>query len=444
MGVAGDRRRARRGGRELRPGEERGPRPDQFAAILQLQRSAGNAATARLLRYDAFEHAKEGDHAAGSSKVVISGVELTSGEINALADLYGDPSALYKAKPEELTKLVALVRRQVAGGKVEESEWDDATGGRYNKLNLKNAPHFGPSNPALVAPSANGGGGDNREQFKRYFSESIVHAQTAFYPEGGALPPGEARRKQLLDMSLIAAGFAEHFLMDAFSAGHLFNKSDFIAHLSENLDKLSKKQTGALFEEVAIEVQRDPACSALLAQFEPAEDSVLGWHPNFDKAWAFKGLLEGLYEDPEGRQAVYSALVKVVHDRLDHNAGAHGLVGVEVENDFGTWTMSGDKTLDTSPETQQRIDKAIELSRSLLDHFRHGVVDDAGGYAPGSEKVLAHFPRPTAASTKLIAGMIDEVTDPARGTIPALVEVMRAELPSILKALVDRKKIRRA
>jgi hypothetical protein len=115
-------------------------------------------------------------------------------------------------------------------------------------------------------------------------------------------------------------------------------------------------------------VLRNPVSSALLAQYEPV-DGILGWSPNFDKAWAFKALLEGLYDDPEGRQAVYSALVKVVRDRLDHNKGPHGLAGVEVENDFGSWTMSGDKTLATSPETQQRIDKAIELSRSLLDHL---------------------------------------------------------------------------
>src|SRR5262249_51953363 len=157
-------------------------------------------------------------------------------------------------------------------------------------------------------------------------------------------------------------------------------------------------------------------------------------------------LLEGLYEDAEGRQAVYGALVKVVHDRLSTASAPGGLVGIEVENDFGSWILSGDRTLATSPETQLRIDKAIELSRSLLDHFRHGLVDDGGGYAPGSEKVLAHFPRPTAGSAKAIAAMIERVTDPADpyGTIPSLVSVMRAELPSIIKALLDRKKIRKA
>jgi hypothetical protein len=441
MVVVRDRSGVRAPGRDTpQPGRPR--REPRVDAVLALQRSAGNAATARLLRYDAYEHAKQGDHAKGSGKVTIAGIELTSGEINALADLYGSPEKLYSADAAELGKLVVLVRRQVAGGKVEESEWDDATGGRYTQLNLRNAAHFGVSNPDLVKPPAAGGSTqDNQAEFKRYFSESIVDAQEAYNDIG--LPDPE-RRQRFLDRSMIAAGFAEHFIMDAFSAGHLFSKDDFIAHLKGNLDALSKSQTASLFSAVAKGVLADPGSRELLGNYEPGDTSILGWHPNFDREFAFNALLEGLYEDPEGRQAVYSALVKVVHDRLDtHDAGG-GLVGVEVENDQGAWVMSGDRTLDKSPETQRRIDLAIEESRALLDHFRHGLVSDAGGYAPGSERVIAHFPRPTKASTKLIADMIDEVTDPARGTIPALIEVMKAELPSILKALEKRGKVRAA
>jgi hypothetical protein len=106
--------------------------------------------------------------------------------------------------------------------------------------------------------------------------------------------------------------------------------------------------------------------------------------------------------------------------------------------------LSGDKTLDKSKDTQDRIDKAIELSRSLIEPFRAGPRKDAGGFAPGSEKVLAHFPRPTKQSTAMIAGMIADVTDPAKGTIPALVQMLLAELPSILDALVDRGRIKKA
>jgi hypothetical protein len=92
------------------PGQQPRSRPQD--GILRLHALAGNQAVANLLqgahgplplqRYDAFEHATEGDKAAGSRKVTvgagelpggtrIGGVELTSGEMNALADLYGNP-----------------------------------------------------------------------------------------------------------------------------------------------------------------------------------------------------------------------------------------------------------------------------------------------------------------------------------------------------------------
>ena len=51
-----------------------------------------------IQRYDAFEHAKEGDRANGT-RTTVGGSTLTSGEIDALADLYGSPEDLIKADP---------------------------------------------------------------------------------------------------------------------------------------------------------------------------------------------------------------------------------------------------------------------------------------------------------------------------------------------------------
>jgi hypothetical protein len=427
-------------------------------SLLDLQRLAGNAAVSGLVvqRYEAYEHATEGDRAAGSKRVTIGaselpggtrvgGVELTSGEINALADLYGSPDDLWRADPLEVGRLVVLIRRQQADpGSVKESEWDDATGGRYTRLNLANAAHFGPSNPALIKPPGGAGSTtDNRSEFVRYYSEAIVDAQSAHQHLG---IPDEQRMRDWLARSAIAAGFAEHYLMDAFSAGHLFNKDDFVATLRANLDALEPSGLSRLFGAVADGVLANPASHDLLAHYEPVEGIGVGWfqwRPNFDKGWAFKSLLEHLYDDRDGRQAVYSALVKVVHDRLSTNDAGAGQIGVPVENDFDSWVVSGDKTLATSPKTQHMIDLAIEKFRSLIEPYRLGPVE-GGGYAPGSEQVLAYFPRPTADGQRLISHMVTEVTDPRTGMTAALVEVMSRELPSILDALVQRGKIRRA
>jgi hypothetical protein len=410
-------------------------------ALIHLQRSAGNAAVTRMLqRYEAGEHAKQGDHAAGSKTVKVGTESLTSGEVNALADLYGSPDDLIKADPAELSAVVALVRRQVAGGSVPEAEWDKATGGRYTKLNLKNSPHFGPRNPALVAPPAGvAAGEDNRSKFLAYFAETVDHAQRAFEPAAQADP---AKAKELLDHATISAGFAEHYLMDAFSAGHLFNKDDFMAKLKTNLDALPKDKLAGLFDTVAKGVLADKASKDLLDKFETV-DTHYGFHPNFSRDAALKGLLEKLYADPDGRQAMYSGLVKVVHDDLSTRDAGGGLVGVEVENATEKWVLSGDKTLDKSPKTQLIIDQALEQFRQLIAPYRAGHGAPASG-APNADKVTAFFPRPTAASATMIADLITKVTDPARETGKSLIAILKAELPAVLEQLVARKLIRRA
>ena len=463
------------------------PMPGDSSLLLTLQRSVGNAAVERLLRarrgpgatglavaarlpagvignaavgrvlqrYEAFEHARAGDRAAGSLTITLPGSApgigvtkayntLTSGEINALADLYASPEDLERADALELAKLKALIARQLAGEKVPESAWDDATGGRYNRLNLKNAAHFAPRNTAIIDPGTGTyAGDDNRARFLKYYSETIVNAQSAFNQLGLF---SEEEKQKWLDRAAISAGFAEHFLMDAFSAGHLFNKDDFITLLKRNLDALTKDERSTLFDNVAQGVLADPTSRALLGQYEPTDRKwfLAGWRPNFDHQFAFKALLENLYDDPEGRQAVYSALVKVVHDELSTRNAGGGLLGVEVENDFDKWILSGDKTLGSSPKTEAMIDCAIVEFRKQIEPYRKGPVNGPGGYAPGAEKVLAYFPRPTAATVAFISGRVKSVTDPNNGTAPALVDILQKELPSILSALVDRKKIKKA
>ncbi len=436
----------------------------QQADVLRLQRAVGNQVVRRMLtqRYEAYEHATEGDKAKGSMTVTlgqdqlpggtrVGGVQLTSGELNAMADLYGSPEELAHASPQELAKVAVLIRRQQADpNSVKESEWDDATGGRYTQLNLKNSAHFGASNAALVPPQA--GSQDNRQAFQQNYNKAIVYAQDAFHNIG---LPDEDRKQQLLNLSAVAAAFAEHYIMDAFSAGHLFNKDDFIGQLRGNLDKLSQAQLDQLFGTVAKRVLAVPANQALLGQYEPADRPELAnvggvsiqmpFRPNFDKVSVFTGLLSNLYQDPTGRQAVYSALVKVVHDRLDTNkADDKGDIGVPVENDEAQWVLTGDKTLYKSADktTQTMIDKAIEQSRTSLEPYRKGPVKD--GATDGPAKVMKYFPRPTADTTKMINQLIAKVVDPNGGMIDALVDMLQAELPSILDGLVRMGKIRKA
>jgi hypothetical protein len=235
--------------------------------------------------------------------------------------------------------------------------------------------------------------------------------------------------------------------MDAFSAGHLFNKQDFTALAERNLNALPPAQLNAILHRVGHGVLANPGARALLGQYE-AVDLTWGFlpRPNFDKEFAFNTLLERLYADADGKQAVLSALVKVVHDRLDHNDAGGGVIGVPVQNNIGAWTLSGDKTLGTSPQTQQMIERAITEFRTRMQPYFAGPTPPGtgGGYAPGSDEVMAFFPRPTADSTHMIAELVRNVTDPNRGMVDALISIIIVELPSLLEGLVRHGDIHRA
>ncbi|WP_344813844.1 hypothetical protein [Microlunatus aurantiacus] len=392
-----------------------------------------------IQRYDAFEHAKAGDRAAGKRTITVGGSTLTSGEINALADLYGSPDDLLKADPSELKALVALVRRQVAGGTVAESEWDRASGGRYTQLNLKNSPHFAPRNSTIINPPSGSPtpGPDHLTTFTRFYTETVKAIQDS------QLESDPVKKQALADRSTATAGFAEHYLMDAFSAGHLFNKDDFIEKLRTNLDTLAPANLTALFNSVAMGVIADKKSKDLLDDYETV-DTHYGFHPNFSRPAAFQGLLEQLYKDPDGRQAVYSGLVKVVHDQLSNNPAGAGAVGVDVENKFEKWVLSGDRTLDKSADSQRIITKALEQFRAVLDDLR-SAPRSLRSPTEDIAKVTDYFPKPTAASQVAIARMVTKATDAAAsGTGAALVDILKVELPSILDALEKRGKIKKA
>jgi hypothetical protein len=187
--------------------------------------------------------------------------------------IYASPEDLERADAVELAKLKALINRQLNGGTVRESEWDDATGGRYNRLNLTNSAHFGARNTALIDPgSVSPSGQDNRARFLFFYVQTVVNAQSAYARQIGLYDP--AVKQKRLDQAVLSAGFAEHYLMDAFSAGHLFNKDDFISVLTAHLDALSGDDRDKLFQSVAKGVLADAASKALLGTYELIDRNV--------------------------------------------------------------------------------------------------------------------------------------------------------------------------
>ena len=200
--------------------------PPGAALITRLQRSAGNAAVARLVlaRYEAGEHAQMGE----ARSITVNTVPMTEGELIALGDFYATAAEMMAADPAELTKLRDLIRQdQDAFMKfpgaipVKTEDWEEALKGRpegaYRELLLDNEGHFAP-------PSAGGsaGGEDHRSLFFSNHGQALERAHAA-----------AATTKTVPDDALALNGFACHFLTDAFSAGHLFNKAEMLGRIEE-------------------------------------------------------------------------------------------------------------------------------------------------------------------------------------------------------------------
>jgi hypothetical protein len=424
------------GRQDVRPTQTRVERQ-----VLDLQAVAGNRAVTALLdgsgasayrqvqRYEAFEHATEGDKAPGARKVIINGVELSAGEINALGDLYGDVDELRTASAAELTALRDLVRKQqVDPSKVSEADWDKASGGRYNRLNLKNSPHFGPRNPAIITPAAGTPAGpDNRSVWEANHRRALVKARQALNVSDPIM------RKVILDEAMTVNSFAEHFLMDAFSAGHLFSKQDLVSVSEANLAALKPAELKKLFHDVAAAAW--PVGGKVISEFQGKK----GWFWfQLNDPDRFQAVLEEVFKDPDGKDALNSAIVKAAHDTLSTQKTAGGDVGVEVENDFDKWFLSGDKTLSASPKTQAWIEKAIDVGRRNVEVASATILampdDDL------VKKVQPFLPRPTAASTTAIGTLVKSMSTPSGGMVKGVAEVIGREARSLMDAIATKKK----
>lgn len=396
---------------------------------------AAQSIAPQVQRYDSYEHAQLGDMAKNGQEELIQGIKVTPGELNALADFYATPDDLASANPTELKELLRLIRMQRANpASVSEKDWDDATGGRYTELNLKNAPHFSPRDAALLAPPAGmAPSKDNRSTWSYYHEQALALARKA------ALEKDRTTREELYARARLINGFAEHYLEDAFSAGHLFSKADALGVIQQNMARLTSKELNLVLKYVADWIWNIPALSAMISQYET--DTFAGW--DISSASRFQAVLEGIHEARP--DAVANAIIKAIHDKLNTWKDG-GALGIPVENDYDKWLLSGDRTLSTSPMTQTYVAKALEQGRANLRlAYESSAVASIPNDTELAKKVLTYFPRLTAASTTLIHDMLARLTDPKNRAdfATAVASVIAGELPTILQTLVEMKKLRK-
>jgi len=353
---------------------------------------------------------------------IVSGVTLDYGKGIAMGDLFEAPEQMLSAPDAKLKELSRLIQKDKSGpaGVVTTKEWNAATGGQYLELAQKNEAHFAPSNSAFV-PASGSVGADHKSSWEKYHTLAIREAQAGNR-----------------DKALAINAFADHFLTDAFAAGHLFNRRDLMNFFNSRLTVNPKGEftadSVAFFDAVAAAAFVGPVQTEF-SQHETVEYKGGFFRPNINSVSRFSILLQEIHKREPS--LLSGAVVKAVHDTLNREPG-----GVPVENNMGDkWDLSGDKTLNTDSKRVART--AVAQSQlNVLDSFKLiGPIDLPAEF----KKVWDYVPHPTPAGEATVHKEVTSGTDPKSGSlINAVVALIKDNYKLIIDELVKRKVLKRA
>jgi len=385
-----------------------------------------NEAMQDALTTDELSYQAGKPDAAGRRATVNYGEGIAMG-----GDLFESPEqidATDKSKIENMQSLIKGEKKSAKTGTfVGTDEWQKATDDRFVDLATKNEAHFAPSDPALVKAGP-AGAANHKSTWEKYHKNALYSSQ------GG-------NKDQALEIN----SFADHFLTDAFSAGHLFNKLDAaekfksgIATTVPDPKKPTEREIAAssqgFFTSVAKLAFVGPV-KTLFSQYQSVK-SVAWIHEKFDTPEHFSDLLQALYlAKPD---LVAGGVVKTLHDEFNHLAG-----GVPVENEKGDhWQLPGDKTLNASTTSPKDAAKTLEVGRKAVAQSQYNVLSVFKLTGPLDlqkffRAVWDYVPRPTSAGAAGIKATIDVGTDSTKSTlISNLAALIRQEYRSILDKIL--------
>jgi LysM repeat protein len=356
-------------------------------------------------------------------------------------DMFADPGQIDATPKSKLENLQSMIQGEKTTSKtgtfVETEKWEKATDKRFAELAKRNESHFAPSDASLATPAGTGGA-DHKSVWEKYHASALTKSQAG-------------DRDQALEIN----AFADHFLTDAFSAGHLINKPDVAAKFKGSIativpdpNKPTKREIApgskGFFDQVAQQSFVGPVRTEF-SKYETVEKHW-GFHPNIDSVSRFSDLLQGVYLDPVGADFVLSSIVKVAHDDLSTKAG-----GISVENQKGDkWQLPGDKTLNASTVDPKDAAKTLEVGHKAVAQSQYNVLSVFQtarllDLPKLFKAVWDYVPRPTGTGAAVVKAIVDTDTDPTQGTLIAkLAKLVRDEYKTILQKLVDLKQLKKA
>ena len=329
----------------------------------------------------------------------VNGVQFTYGEIIAMGDFYETYDQMSRASASELGKLKSLIDRskKYYEGKVmkgapvgtdpTDDQWQKATADRYLKLAEDNFSHFAPSNSAYISFSSSKP--NHKKEWELYHAKAIDIMR-------------KGNNSSVIEKALAVNAFADHFLTDAFAAGHLFNKDDLSEYFKSLVLTGGKVNANGqkMFANIAAKAFHGKLKDAF-SGYETVDLKGIVFRPNIHTADRFKSLLIGIMEQ-EPDVIGKSMVAKLVHDALNRQPG-----GVPVTNNAGDkWNLTGDDTLNKAN---------LDIMKKAVKQSISNVISSVNDKSPLSvfyKKVWDITPQPTASSVTLIKNAIRDYTNP--------------------------------
>jgi len=214
-----------------------------------------------------------------------------------------------------------------------------------------------------------------------------------------------------MNEAMLHNAYGDHFLTDAFAAGHLINKEDVMAMFRANVKDPNNPKSNAkrdkLCDAVATEVFKDAGTAAYISRFDGK--FVFWWA--IDNAGDFSTVLKKIDNKKPG--VVANAIALTVHDKLNHSE----TIEVKSKNHPEPWMLSGDMTLNKTSKQEAR--KAVAQSQVNVMNAKGiaGPLDLPAMF----QKVWDIVPQPTGQGTAAVKQEVDKGTDPTdRQTIEAV------------------------
>jgi hypothetical protein len=360
-----------------------------------------------------------------------AGVSFSYGEIIAMADLFDTVDEMMDEQPAVLQSVRDCIRRSERGESISDETWETATNGRYLRLAEDNNEHFAPD-PLFpgrflrLAQHRN-----HKAAWEAHHKRAVEEAQRM------ALEPANAKTSYLPMWPLIINAFGDHFLTDAFAAGHVINKEEVIAYFKSKFYDGSSltNEAKSFFRNLATKAWHGSVAAKFqkLETYEPHDAwwNFVHWHPDIKDAERFGDVLIGAAQKEPDKVA--NLVVLVIHDVLNDN-------GIDVANEAGnTWRLTGDGHL-TQPSLQ--IMKAA-VERSAGNITDPSILSSNVSFESLFATVWRHVPQLTPASRSAVQALIaGYVTPSSTSLVQRAAAIIHGKIDMLIRRLKKNKALR--